>query len=98
MYFQVEAADVGDRGVIAVLVPGTDAGVADLLKQTWTTGEQRAHVHIHHKTILYIDIGASSPGRKVRVSGGGGGDGAALRKDQDRTAMAKRGGLERVRI
>lgn len=30
--------------------------------------------------------------------GGGGGDGAALRKDQDRTAMAKRGGLERVRI
>lgn len=29
---------------------------------------------------------------------GGGGGGAALRKDQDRTAMAKRGGMERVRV
>lgn len=67
VYFQVEAADVGDRGVIAVQVPGTDAGCWICQKQTWTTGEQRAHLHIHHKTILYIDIWASSPGGKVRV-------------------------------
>lgn len=40
-------------------------------KQTWITGEQQAHIHIHHKTstILYIDIWTSSPGRKLRVKG-----------------------------
>lgn len=56
--------------------------VVDLLKQTWTTGEQQAHIHIHHKTstILYIDIWTSSPGRRVKE--------AALRRDQDRRAMA----------
>lgn len=61
--------------------------VVDLLKQTWTTGEQQAHIHIHHKTstILYIDIWTSSPGRRVKE--------AALRRDQDRRAMAKWGGM-----
>lgn len=68
--------------------------VVDLLKQTWTTGEQQAHIHIHHKTstILYIDIWTSSPGRRLRVKE------AALRRDQDRRAMAsKRGGMKRMR-
>lgn len=48
------------------LIPGSGSA-----KQTWTTGEQQAHVHIHHKTstILYIDIWTSSPGRKLRVKG-----------------------------
>lgn len=41
--------------------------VEDLLKQTWTTDGQQAYIYIHHKTILYIDIWASSPGRILRV-------------------------------
>lgn len=38
-------------------------------KQTWSTGEQQAHIHIHHKTstVLYTDIWTSSPGRNFRV-------------------------------
>ncbi len=69
--------------------------VVDLLKQTWTTGEQQAHIHIHHKTstILYIDIWTSSPGRKLRVKGSKTSV-SALRKDQNSRAMAKRGGIE----
>ena len=59
-------------------------------KQTWTTGEQQAHIHIHHKTstILYIDIWTSSPGRKskgqkVKISV------STLRRDQDSRAMGR---------
>lgn len=64
-------------------------------KQTWTTGEQQPHIHIYHKTstILYIDIWASSPGRKLRVEGSKTSV-SALRRDQDGRAMANRGGME----
>lgn len=64
-------------------------------KQTWTTGEQQVHIHIHHKTstILYIDIWTSSPGRKSKGQGVKTSV-STLRRDQDSRVMAKRGGME----
>lgn len=49
---------MGGKGRGAILGSGTAKA------KTWTTGEQQAHVHIHHKTstILYINIWTSSPG------------------------------------
>lgn len=43
---------------------GAILGSGTAKAKTWTTGEQQAHVHIHHKTstILYINIWTSSPG------------------------------------
>lgn len=52
------AGAAGGKGGGAILGSGTAKA------KTWTTGEQQAHVHIHHKTstILYINIWTSSPG------------------------------------
>lgn len=63
----------------------------DLQKPTWTTGEQQAHVHVHHKTstiILYIDIWTLSPCGSEREG---------LHYGETRTGGGRRGGRERRR-
>lgn len=74
---RVGVAWVADRagGVGWLKKEGQYWVVEPLKRKTWTTGEQQAHVHIHHKTstILYINIWTSSPGGREGKGWGGGG-------------------------
>lgn len=65
---------------------GAILGSGTAKAKTWTTGEQQAHVHIHHKTstILYINIWTSSPGGREGWGLGIGEGGQRLGRDGGR--------------
>lgn len=88
---RVGVAFMVERGGGVLLGSGTAKA------KTWTTGEQQAHVHIHHKTstILYIDIWTSSPGGGWGRAGLGSKVGVAPRRGREGRWMW--GGNEGVR-